>query len=134
MKRFACTFLFASTICLLAGCGGGGPSAPPPVAKVKGTVNLDGKPMPNGEIRFSVGAQAPRNLEVKDGAFSGEVYTGKNTVEVVQEKDAPNPMDPKLTMKVNMVDPKFVGPGSPLSADVPASGASDLKFDVTSKR
>jgi hypothetical protein len=101
----------------------------PATATVKGTVNLDGKPIPNGaEIRFSVPGHPPKSMDIKDGSFTGEVFTGKNDVEVVLEKEGPpNPTDPTTKTKINTVQAK-----TPLTADVPKSGANDLKFDVTS--
>jgi hypothetical protein len=105
------------------------------LATVKGTVNLDGKPMTGGEIRFSVSGQPVKSIEIKDGAFSGQVYTGKNLVEVVWDQDGPpNPMDPSTRIKVNVISPHFSGANSALSADVGANGATDLKFEVTSAR
>src|SRR5437867_1346016 len=54
----------------------------PPAASVKGIVNLDGKPVPTGEIHFGMTGLPPSVLEIKDGTFSGEVPVGKNQVEV----------------------------------------------------
>lgn len=133
MKRIACVLLFAFSV-LLTGCPDSGPKAPA-TAKVSGTVTLDGQPLASGEVRFNAAAQPVRTLEVKDGAFSGEVFVGKNQVDVVSEKDGPpHPMDPKTKLKVNVVDPKFAGLNSPFKPDIAASGATDLKFDVTSAK
>jgi len=105
------------------------------MVKVSGTVNLDGKPMEGGEIRFSVPGQPVRSIEIKSGAFSGETFVGKNLVQVVWEKEGPpNPMDPNSKLKVNTVSPRFAGVDSPLSADIGKDGAKDLKFDVTSAK
>jgi sialic acid synthase len=68
------------------------------------------------------------------GVFSGEVFTGKNRVEVVWDVDGPpNPMDPSQKVKVNKVAAKYTGVNSPLSTEVPSEGKTDLKFEVTSK-
>lgn len=91
--------------------------------------------MGGGEIRFTVPEQPTKALPVKDGAFSGEVFVGKNHVDVVWDLDGPpNPMDPNTRIKVNKVAPGYSGPRSPLGADVDAKGANDLKFDVSSAR
>src|SRR5262249_28505931 len=77
--RLACA---RALIVLAAGCSG---PADPAAAKVavKGTVTLNGKPMPEGEISFDLGrGQPPVVLPIKDGSFSGEVFGGKNRVEV----------------------------------------------------
>jgi hypothetical protein len=108
-------------------------NAPPPaLAPVKGTVNLDGKAMPEGEIRFNVMGQAPMSMPIKDGAFSGEAFIGKNQVEVVLEKKGPpSTTDPNTFTTINVISPRFFGPNTSLKADVGANGTSDLKFDVT---
>jgi hypothetical protein len=116
---------------LFAGCGdSGGGSKGPAAAKVSGTVTLDERPMQGGEVRFSIPGHPPKALEVKDGAFSGEVLSGPNTIEVVWEVEGsrPHPMDPTQKLKDNKIDAKFSGPNSPLKQDIPASGASDLKL------
>jgi hypothetical protein len=132
MKRLCGVLVVLVGACLVGGCGGttGGP---PATAKVSGTVMLDKAKMPTGEISFSIPGQGPKTLEIKDGAFSGEVNVGKNLVEVALMKDAPHPMDPTQKIKVNQLSEKFSGASSTLSADVPAAGASDLKFEVTKK-
>jgi hypothetical protein len=117
------------------GCGGGDDQKLPPLAKVSGNVSLDGAPMPQGQVRFVLEGQPGRTVEVKDGAFTGEAFTGKNRVEVVSEKDGPpHPMEQGKFLKVNVVDAKYSGMSSQLTADVPASGATGLKFEVTSAK
>jgi hypothetical protein len=107
----------------------------PAKAKVSGTVTLDGTPMAEGEVRFSVPGEPPAAITVKDGAFSGEASVGANVVEVVSEVDGPpHPMDPTQRIKVNKVAPQFSGPNSPLKQQIAAEGATNLKFDVTSAR
>jgi hypothetical protein len=134
MKPLARVAVVATVLAgFLTGCKSS--SSGPNLVAVKGTVNLDGKPMEGGEIRFIAPGQPAVVIEIKSGAFSGKAPAGKNTVEVVWDQDGPaNPMDPSTRIKVNTVSPQFSGPNSTLSADVPAGGASDLKFDVTSAR
>ena len=133
MKRMACLSLLVFSF-FLAGCPDSGPKAPP-VAKVSGTVTLDGKPMTGGEVRFNAPGQPAKILEIKDGAFSGEVFEGKNQADVVWEKDGPpHPMDPNTKLKVNVVDARFSGPNTPFKPEVGATGANDLKFEVTSAK
>ena len=121
--------------CLLAGCSDAR-QAPPSLAKVRGTVTLDGKPMVGGEVRFTASGQPPKALEIKDGNFAGDVHVGKNHVDVVWDKDGPpNPMDPKAPpIKVNAVSNAFSGPNSQLSADVDKGGNASLAFEVKSAR
>lgn len=133
MKRFACVLMLLSAA-LLAGCPERGPAAPP-VAKVSGTVLLDGKPMEDGRVVFNAPGRPGKSLDVKAGAFEGEVFTGPNQVDVIRENDErPHPMDPAKKVKVNTVDSQFSGPNTPFKPEVTASGATDLKFEVTSAR
>lgn len=128
----------AAALVLLAGCflGCTGSSGPPtvPLEKVSGTVKMDGKPMPGGEVRFAVPGQPVKTMEIKDGAFAGEAHVGKNNVEVVWEKEGPpHPMNPKERIKVNAIADRFSGPNSVLEAEVTAGGKNEFTFDVTSK-
>jgi len=134
MNRLSCmAFFFLLTWCS-TGCQQRNSTAPP-VAKVKGTVSLDGKPMAGGEVRFNVVGQPVKSIEVKDGAFSGEAFVGKTRVDVVWEKDGPpNPMNPSSPIKVNVVSDNFSGPNSPFNFDVSQSGPNEFKLDVASAR
>jgi hypothetical protein len=132
MQRILGTLLFVSLVAFV-GCSKPGPTTPA-LAPVKGKVNLDGKAMGGGEIRFGVAGQPVKTLPIKDGTFEGQVFAGQNVIEVLWEKDGPpHPMDPNQRMKINTVAPKYSGPNSPLNKTIDASGASDLKFDVTTK-
>jgi len=120
-------------LAVVLGCTAPGPPTVP-VAKVSGTVKLDGKPMGGGEVRFNVPGQPPKSMEIHDGAFSGDAFLGKNQVDVVWDKDGPpNPMDPTTKTKVNVVADQFSGPGSSLKADVAEGAGNTFSFDVTSK-
>ncbi len=132
MKRsVACLLLLCASAALFAGCQDGGKA--PARAKIGGTVTLDGKPLPEGELRFHVVGEPAIVLAVKDGVFAGDVLVGPNRVEVLWEVDGPpHPMDPSQRLKVNKVDARFSGPNSPFKQDVPPGGASDLSFQVTS--
>lgn len=78
-------------VCVLAalsaigGCGSSGSQARP--VAISGTVNLDGKPMPQGDITLiGVEGGPPATLEVKNGTFSGEATPGKKRVEIRANK------------------------------------------------
>jgi len=116
----------------LSGCKATGPDSPA-LAKVSGIVNLDGKPMEGGEVRFNLTGQPTQILDVTNGAFSGNVFVGQNRIDVLWEKDgAPHPMEPDTFLKVNAVADEFSGPNSPFQQAISESGQSDLKFDVKS--
>lgn len=54
------------TLCLFSGCGSKGPKIVP----VSGKVTLDGKPLPNGHIRFIPTGDRPAYGEIQsDGSF-----------------------------------------------------------------
>ena len=134
MKPLARVAVVATVLAgFLTGCKSS--TTGPNMVPVKGTVNLDGKSMDGGEIRFILPGQPAVVIEIKNGAFSGNAPAGKNRVEVVWDQDGPpNPMDPSTRIKVNTVAPQYSGANTILSADVPSAGATDLKFDVTSVR
>src|SRR5262245_56341110 len=55
----------------------------PKTVKVSGTVNLDGKPLSEGEIAFVGGpGTIPDILPVKNGTFEGPAKPGKVKVEI----------------------------------------------------
>lgn len=134
MKLLSVALLVGLGLVALVGCGDKAPPLPKQ-AEVSGTVTLDGMPMDIGEVRFFVEHEPPVTLPVSGGAFSGKVFVGQNRIDVVRDVDGPpHPMDPTQRMKVNSVDPRFMGPGSPFKHEVTAEGAKDLKFEVTSRR
>ncbi|MSU80611.1 MAG: hypothetical protein EXS16_21295 [Gemmataceae bacterium] len=116
------------------GCAAQPPNGPPPAANIKGTVTMDGKPVPTGEIHFEllgVGA-APGTLIVTDGVFSGPAPIGKNKVEVyIYVKGPPSDKFPDIPTKINTSPEKYWGPNSVLDANVEANGANQFKFDLT---
>jgi hypothetical protein len=135
MLRYTMTilFLFAG---LLAGCGAPATLPTVPTHTVKGQVKLDGKPMPEGEISFSVAGQIPQVHTIKDGAYSGPAPEGKARVEIMAYKAAePVVMDGKVMnegAKSNYLPDKY-NAETTLSAEVTASGANEFNFDVTSQ-
>jgi len=120
-------------IALNSGCSPAVPK-PPPFAKVKGTVKLDGAPMMSGDIEFEISAQPPKLLKIENGVFSGEVFAGKNTVRMHMYKEGPPAStDPdKKPMMIEALPPEY-NSASTITYDVPEGGASDLKFEATSK-
>ena len=127
--------LVSSSIAL-AGCGQGqtGPKASTVVA-VSGTVTLDGKPMPDGQVSFAVAGDGPVGITIKDGQFSGKVSAGQKRVEIcryrpgkpVKMGDVETPGEPE-----NYLPIKY-STQSALTATIKADGNSDLKFEVTSE-
>lgn len=122
-------------VLVTAGCNSG--PKPVPSTTVAGTVEVDGKPLDEGDIQFAVEGQGPMLLQIKGGKFEGNVNVGENSVQIRAYKvGEPIMMDGKPfgdPIKVNYIDEKF-NDKSELKAKVEATGAKDLKFEVTSKK
>ena len=75
----------------LAGCGGEQP------AEVSGTVLIDGKPLPEGEIIFEPadGVKTPAAAKISDGAYKLMVLPGPKKVKVTASRP-PTKRDPVL--------------------------------------
>jgi len=91
--------------------------------------------MAEGEISFSLTGEVPQLLQVKDGAYSGKAYVGKNRVEIRSYKAAePVEMDGKIVnegSKENILPAQY-NSSSTLSAEVTAAGPNEFNFEVTS--
>ena len=129
---------------VLTGCGGG-PADTPPLARVKGTVTLDGKPLTSGSVqltpdtnRGTKGRMALGNIN-EDGTF--ELMTIKAgdgaqvgyhvvAIECYESSDfdpnQPVNQSPKLLIPKRYTDPKT----SQLTAEVKAGEENTLKFDL----
>lgn len=134
MQRFVGTLFLCGILGWTVGCSNPQNAAPPPVAKVSGTVKLDGKPMEGGEVRFVVVGQPPKVIPISNGKFAGEAFTGKNEIGVVWDKEGgASTTDPSMKMTVNAVDSKFLpSPASPFNAEI--TGAKEFTFEVTSAK
>jgi len=133
MYRCCLTSCFVFALVWSCGCGSG-KSSTAPTATVKGTVNIDKKPVPTGEIHFGMPGVPPRVLEIKDGNFSGEVPAGKNQVEVYIYVEGPaSTKYGGERSKQNTTPQKYWGPNTILSAQVNPGEANEFKFDITSK-
>ena len=120
----------------MVGCG---PTESGPTAEVlcdvAGTVQLDGKPMSDGEIAFSVAGGGPNIMAIKEGQFSGKNSAGEKHVEIRKYRAGKAVM---MGDVANDPEPENYLPGkynaeSTLTATIASGGTKDLKFDVTSK-
>jgi hypothetical protein len=110
------------------------PNGPAPAARVKGTVHIDGKPVPSGKIHFGMIGVPPRVLNIADGTFAGEAPIGRNQVEVfIYAEGPPSEKYPGTPTKKNTTPDKYWGPNTILEATVAAGGTNEFKFDITSK-
>jgi hypothetical protein len=127
-------------VALAAGCGKKVEKKVP----VAGTVLLDKLPMKDGEIAFISGAGGaiPEILEVKDGAFKGEVTAGSKRVEIRAYKEVastgggmykPGEIPGSGTARENFLPDRF-NVTSDLGVVIKSEGGNDnLKFEVQSK-
>jgi hypothetical protein len=121
---------------ILVGCGK--KSDAPQTAEVKGKVTLDGKPLSSGKIVFDGGAGVPAaEIDIADGAYSGQVPVGPKTVRISAFKEPPAQKGPPKgpgydTMKVNIIPAKY-NSASKETREVKAGGPNEFDFAVTSK-
>ena len=121
-------------VVLFSGCE----PPPPPVYPVSGTVNLDGKPMAEGEVAFvSVEEGIRDTLPVRDGKFQGEIRAGQRKVEVAAYREERQGVemygDDAPVSRVNYVDPAY-NTSSKLTASVNTQSANEYTFDVKSRK
>ncbi|MBI3821795.1 MAG: TIGR03067 domain-containing protein [Planctomycetes bacterium] len=105
----------------------------PPLASVKGTVNVDGKPLADGEIWFIQPGQSARKITIKDGVYTGMAQPGRNRVEIHSYRDGPpSATDPKTLAKVETIQAKY-NAQSVLMAEVAAETGNELNFEIALK-
>lgn len=130
MKAF---YLSLLVIFFATGCGT--PDILPVI--VEGSVELDGKPMADGTIEFSLQGYPPAQIQITDGKFQGKAMPGSNIVRFARW--VPNQWDPSIPEsmkkgndpgKKNILPEKY-GNQSKMTADVKAN--SKFTFQVTSK-
>jgi hypothetical protein len=134
MSRSCLAACFALALVWSFGCSGR--TGPAPTADVKGTVNMDGKPLSAGELHFSIANYPPSVLKVTDGTFKGQAPVGQNKVELFILADGPSSSKYKesgAVSKINTAPGKYWGPNTELDAGVSATSANDFKFDLKSR-
>jgi hypothetical protein len=131
LNRFLLPTLVCA-LCALAGCSGS-KNKPVPVS---GTVELDGKPMAEGQITFAGEAGSPpQTLEVKGGKFEGEVTPGKKRVEIhAFRQGKPTKMGEEVIEggPENYIPPAY-NTESKITAEVGENGITPNKFEAKSK-
>ena len=134
MARWMMAVGLLVALVLLPGCNPGPKILPS--GEVGGTVNLDGKPLPEGEITFSAPGEVPNSMPIKDGDFEGKAKAGDVKVSIaVYKVGEPIMMDGKPVgdpVRTNILPVRF-NTETRLKATIPATSTKDLKFDVESK-
>ncbi len=138
MRTFATILLaalLAGTTLSLTGC------SPPGMTldKVSGNVTFDGQPVEEGRILFRAveGDQRAFSGAIQNGRYELESLPGKMTVEITASRiipgkfDESNP-DEKVPMG-EMYIPERYNSKTELTAEVPAGGAKDVNFTLTSE-
>ncbi|HEY1192481.1 MAG TPA: hypothetical protein VGE74_32960 [Gemmata sp.] len=120
----------AALVFALAGCGTDPAKTP---QDVKGTVSLDGKPLPDGRVYFVPnGGGAPVVTEVKSGTFELKALPGGYKVEVRVFRDrVPWPGEPH-DKQINVIPPRF-NTETALSAEVKVGAANEFTFAVSTR-
>jgi hypothetical protein len=124
-----------SALVFLGGC-----DSKPKTVTVSGTVNLDGKPLPEGEVTLVNAAGLPPDvLPVKDGKFSGPAKPGKVKVQIRVYKEGPPPpkdgTQPAPDSPPSIVNtlPARFNDETTLNAEVTDGGLNPSKFEVQEK-
>jgi hypothetical protein len=142
--------LFLVSVTLASGCGPDTSHLPKTVT-ASGIVTLDGQPVDGAQVvlvgegenaRGAFGASdasgrfALRAFEEKDGAIPGsyKVQISKTVVKEISAAEAAN-LDGGAPLRYEYgVPPKYTGfKTSGLTAVIPESGTTDLKFEMSSK-
>jgi hypothetical protein len=134
MKRSAVLLLLVGLL-VLSGCTSGARKT----VAVTGTVNLDGKPLPEGLITLDGQDGIPPVVEkIKNGSFTARTTPGPKRVEIISRKKNPNPpkvVDPiiaPVAQSINTI-PERYNTMTELTADISESGPNQLTFDLKSK-
>lgn len=118
----------AAVCAALAGCG---PASPVP-QDVKGTITLDGKPMPDGKVHFAPSGGPPIVADVRNGAFELKAVPGPYKVEVWMFRDRiPWPGEPH-DKQINVLPERF-NSGTTLTAEVKTGEENRPAFAVQSR-
>jgi hypothetical protein len=127
--------LLGPVLLIVSGCGDGEPYPVP----VQGTVELDGKPLPDGKISFITPGKVPEVIDIRDGAFAGQAKWGERRIEVAGYRPIRiTPDTPKHLIelmkdgKENYLPAKYHR-DSTLAASVKQSGDNTFKFQLVSE-
>lgn len=121
---------------LVVGCG---PRELVPVP-VHGTVTLDGKPLPDGQISFITPGQVPKSLPIENGRFTGEVKPGEKRIEIAAYRparaapDVPASMRPLIEAGKENYLPSRYHSNSTLTETVRETGDNAFQFTLTSEK
>ncbi len=120
----------------VAGCTTSLPPLPP-LTPVKGTVQLDRKPMTRGEIVFNLPGMPEQRIAVFDGAYAGEAMVGANRVGVFSyiETEPDSGLSTDEVKQINVVADRFSF-NTTLTAELKEAkpeAPNEFNFDVSTR-
>jgi hypothetical protein len=119
----------AAVAAALPGCGS-------PLSEVSGTVQVDGKALPEGEIIFEAadGKTTPAAGPIKDGKYTVQVLPGAKKVKINASRPTAKP-DPVMgtSARESMIPAEF-NDQTKLTADVKTGKQDNVNFEVKSIR
>jgi hypothetical protein len=132
------------SVLILGGCGG---STGPVTVTVSGSVSLDGKPVPSGQIIFNdvAGIEKAYAGVIKDGEFSFPSTLGQKKVSINSPQEVAGkstivggtPGDPvsaeNPALQIVETIPAKYNENTTLTADVTSSGENEFPFELTSQ-
>jgi hypothetical protein len=125
-KRTMMTWLAASMLLALAGCGGDG------LTDVTGTVTIDGSPLAEGDIVMEADDKnsAPQGAPIANGQFKMRIGPGKKIVRI-NASEGDGVVDPlmKTEGRRSIIPPEF-NTASTLTAEIKAGVNPPLSFAV----
>src|SRR5438552_1176522 len=136
MKRVASFFCLVNFLLIAVGCD----SAKDRTYDVSGTVNLDKKPLQEGQIKFADSSgQVPAVITITDGKYKGKARAGSYNVEICafrpSQKVIPKGpgMDKEERQQENYLPERFNTKSQLKMAEVTPSGPNNFDFEVESK-
>jgi hypothetical protein len=122
---------FAFTLAVIAasltGCGPSGPKVYP----ISGTVNFDGKPVPDGDIVLMTPGEADEAGKIKDGKFAFSARAGNKKVKIMASRQE-GPVDPQMGVAPSKpyIPAKYSTEKTELTMEVKESGENKFPFDL----
>ncbi len=138
IRRPQATVATALIACALLGVGcDQGPKHFP----VAGSVTLDGKPVPDGEIIFFPADGGPPDAgPIREGTFEFQSAAGAMRVQVTSTRNHPTRKVPGsspgvwVPAPVNYIPDRYRGSGSELRVEIPPGGDHQIVFALQSEQ
>jgi len=125
--------LAIACLCFLPGCERA--PAGPPLVPVKGTVTVDGEPLPVGSIYLSPvdGIAGSYSGEIQQGKFSIQSAVGLKHVSIVASRLSTKVLGPDGKLSQEQYLPAKYNVKTELTAEVVADKPNSMSFDLLTK-